>query len=143
MVHLLWHYPMLARYLGQVLDDLDGVFDNVLPRFPAYVLLVLPNRLTFPLHARCGSQLAMVLCAASQTILALWGSDWLSDHTSWLHRLWLMLGMEKLSLAADYIKHDFNRLWAPLLSFLSTEFREFTCPRYLRVLQLTLPPKDV
>ena len=137
LVHLLWHCPKLTRFWDQVLNKLDEIFDNELPRLPAYVLLGLPNRLTYPLGSNWGSQLAMALCAATQTILALWGSDRPPEHLSWLHRLWLLLGMEKLSLAADYPKHDIAQLWTPLVSFLSNEFRELTCPRYLRILQLS------
>ena len=79
----------------------------------------------------------MVLCAATQTILALWGTDPTPDHTASLHPLWALLGMEKLSMDLLFSNCDFAQVLAPLLSFLSDEFRELTCPHYLQVLRLT------
>ncbi|KAJ1200963.1 hypothetical protein NDU88_004781, partial [Pleurodeles waltl] len=75
LAHLLWHCPKLHRYWNSILDTLDAAFDTHIPRFPAYILLGLPNDLTFPLRTRKGRQMALALNAATQLLLGMWGSD--------------------------------------------------------------------
>ena len=58
-----------------VLDDSDTIAAENIPRLPVYILLGLPDRLSYPFHSIRGKQLALVICKASQVILALWGTS--------------------------------------------------------------------
>lgn len=55
-------------------------------------------------------------------------------HLGWLHQLWNILGMEKISLTLANPGASFGKLWHPYLSLLSQDFRELTCPKYLHLI---------
>ena len=116
---------------------MDTIFPIRFLRFPIYILLGLPDRLTFPLHSLRGTAIALTLGAARQAITASWGKLTPPTHSDWLHRLWLLLGMERISTSLTHSHAHFDKMWVPCITFLSNEFRELTCPLYLRVLHLT------
>lgn len=132
LLHLLWDCKYLTAYWTMILDDVDKHFNTEIPRLPEYVLLGVPNSLTYPLKSRRGKQMALALGAATQNILA----HWKTPHQRWLHRLWHILGMEKLSLTLAGRGSSYGELWQPFLSLLAHDFRELTCPTYLRLLRL-------
>lgn len=96
------------------MNDIGKAFDTEIPRFLAYTLLGLSNVLTFSLHSLRGRQMALALLAARQTILAQWGSTNVPDHMAWLHRLWLTLAMERLSLVKDHKGETLCRIMGPI-----------------------------
>ena len=49
LLHLLWDCPKLRRFSNEVLREFDSAFDTAIPRFYAYIILGLPNSLTYPL----------------------------------------------------------------------------------------------
>lgn len=140
LTHLLWECPLLNAYWQQILDDIDLHFETQLPRFPDYVLLGLPNAITFPLTSKRGCQKALALGAAVQNILTHWGTKTLPTRLGWLHRLWALIGMEKISLSLTNPGASFHDLWEPFLKLLTSEFTKLTCPKYLRLLRLADPP---
>ena len=139
LIHLLWNCPKLVRYWDQILGEIDEIFGIEFPRFPAYVLLGLPDRLAYPLHSRRGKSIAAALNAAIQTIVGLWGKIDPPEPILWKHRLWNLLGMEKIAAYLNNSWARFDKQWSTLIEYLSDEFRELTCPRYLRVMRLTEP----
>lgn len=139
LLHLLWDCECLTPYWAQILDDVDKHFQTEIPRLPEYVLLGVPNPLTYPLKSRRGRQMALALGSATQNILIHWKTPQVPTHLGWLHRLWYILGMEKLSLTLADRGSSYGELWQPFLSLLSQDFRELTCPNYLRLLRLTPP----
>lgn len=139
LTHLLWDCPEVRDYWSTVLDDMNKCFDTAIPRFPDYTLLGLPNALTFPLKSKRGRQMGLAMGAAVQHILSLWGSHTRPTKLGWLHKIWFILGMEKLQATLTQSKTSFSEIWNPLLSLLSQEFHEVTCPRYLRLLRITDP----
>lgn len=136
LLHLLWDCERLTTYWTQILDEIDRHFHTEIPRLPEYVLLGVPNPLTYPLKSRRGKQMAIALGTATQNILIHWRTPQTPTHLGWLHRLWYVLGMEKLSLTLADKGDSYGELWQPFLSILSHEFRELTCPTYLRLLRL-------
>ncbi|KAJ1181232.1 hypothetical protein NDU88_006440 [Pleurodeles waltl] len=93
LVHLLWHCPKLHRYWENIIDATAAAFSTKIPRFPSYILLGLPNPLTFPLRSLKGRQMALALNVALQLILVLWGTDRIPTYVSWLQKLWFILAM--------------------------------------------------
>lgn len=133
LLHLLWGCPELSNYWTKILDNVDDLFDTQIPRHPVYVILGLPNLITYPLKSKRGRQMGLALGAAIQNILTHWGSPTISTHTGWLHKLWYILGMERIF---STLTNTFTKTWSPFISLLSTEFHELTQPKYLRVLHL-------
>ncbi|KAJ1081637.1 hypothetical protein NDU88_001815 [Pleurodeles waltl] len=110
LLHLLWHCPKLHLYWENIIDDIDAAFQVKIPRLPSYILLGLPNPLTFPLRSLKGRQMALALNAALQLLLALWGTDRVLTRISWLQKLWFILAMEKLTLASQQRIGDLGEL---------------------------------
>lgn len=129
--HILWGCPAIQPYWSQVLNEVDLHLDTQLQRYPSYILLGLPNPLTYPLKSQKGRLIAIALGAAIQNFLIHWRSTQLPSHTGWLQRLKSVLGMEKLTLTVAGRGSEFlsSLCWCQ-------EFRELTCPRYLRLLHL-------
>lgn len=136
LTHVLWDCPLLTPYWEEVLKDIDHHLQTGLPRLPEYILLGAPNPLTYPLKSRRGKQIALALGSAVQNIIRYWKTPHIPTHFGWLQRLWHIMGMEKISLALMGRGHTFGDLWAPLLGILRQEFRELSCPRYLKLLRL-------
>lgn len=80
--------------------------------------------------------MALALIAARQAILVHWGTPTVPDHMAWLHRLWMTLAMERLSLVQNQKSEKYAELWAPFITLLSKDLREVTCPKFLQVLRL-------
>ena len=143
LIHLLWSCPKLTRFWKEVLDAVDSMFEVVLPRFPEYIVLGMPDRLAFPLHSIKGQAMAAGLLAARQAIIALWGKPDAPHSSLWVYRLWDLLGMERISASLTNTYARFLKIWRWVLTYLSTEFVEVTCPRYLRVLHISLGDQAV
>ena len=116
---------------------MDSIFQVQFLRYPIYVLLGLPDRLSFPLHYLWGKAIALALGVARQAVTVSWGKSIPPTHMDWLHRMWLLLGMERISASLTCSHARFDKIWGPCIKFLSHKFRELTCPSYLRVLRLT------
>lgn len=142
LTHILWDCPQLKSYWVQLLRDIDTHFDNELTQLPTYIILGLPNALTFPLKSHKGWQIVLAQGVALQNILSHWGSNRLPSYTAWLHPMWYTLGMERISLSLAGRGDSFSELWGPFLSLLSSEFNKVTCPKYLRLLRLTKQTHD-
>lgn len=134
LAHTLWDCTKVTSFWESMLDDIDTYLHTWLPRFPSFILLGLPNALTYPL-----TSCSIALGVAHQTILALCGTTTIPMHLEWLQRLWFVLGMEKLTLTLSVQGDTYRTLWQPFIALLSQEFRELTCPRYLWLLRLTDP----
>ena len=79
----------------------------------------------------------LLLRAAKQAISAKWGTEQPLDQIDWVHRTWELLGMEKITVSLEHYHTLFDKKWGPSIHFLSHEFRELSCPRYLSTLRLT------
>lgn len=137
LTHILWDCQVVRDYWKGVLDDIDRQFDTQIPRFPDFVLLGLPNPLTYPLKSRKGRQMGLALGTALQNILTHWGKLTQPTRLGWLHRIWHIMGMERMQAFASNSSASFVEVWRPLLSFLTRDMNEVTCPKYLRLLRLT------
>lgn len=128
LIHVLWDCSFLQAYWKEVLTDIDKHLDTELPRLPEFVLLGVPNPLTYPLRSKRGKRITLALGAAVQNVLRHWKTQHIPTHTGWLHRLWHIMGMEKMSLALAGKGPSFEEEWGPLLNILQQEFQELSCP---------------
>lgn len=137
LIHLLWECPTLTTYWSRILDNVDQLFNTQVPCLPMYVVLGLPNPITYPLKSVRGRQMVLALGAALQNILTHWGTSTSPTYTGWLHRIWYILGMEHISASLTSSETSFQKVWNPFLTLLSKELNEITQPKYLTVLRLT------
>lgn len=67
--------------------------------------------------------MGLALGAALQNILTHWESSVSPTYTGWLHRIWHIIGMERISATLNNAGGSFQKVWSPFLKLLSTEFK--------------------
>lgn len=137
LTHLLWQCPKIGPYWSEILGAVNTLFNTDIPRLPTFILLGLPNPLTYPLTSPRGKAITLMLGAAKQLLLARWGTDRIPSHQDWLYKIWDILEMEKLTAVVTQQLPRFDMMWQPGIAYLADEFRELICPQFLRILRLT------